>query len=928
MGILDDIAAKTSGGGGGILDRLAGTVDVGESKMTQEAALTAWGKKGEEQPTDTRKISYTGDSGAKESIKRGVKASMPYVRPVLEGGGAAIGSIAGAAAGAPTIVGAPIGGVAGAATGYASGKYLADALEGAPQSAPQTLADLGTGAMYEMGGQAVGPALGLAGKGVRTLADTRPVKAITTPIGKVKDAISRNTPPVTEQGIRSKAAEIIKENTGQGAVYEKNAADAAKLNVPGYKPSLGEARNDPGLIKLQRSIERQPGTAGNIIMEQKGANQAAVKDYLENEFKGTESIDDVVTALSRRKAEIEATTGQAEASAAAVRGALNPADKQTIGRGISDELDDAMKPLKEAEREAWGKVPNYPIPTQHFDEAADQLRLTPLEADTELAVNKILDYAKRMPKTTEGLQSIERTINDKMFAPNADPNVKRVLGSLKKAIGDDFKAMGEAADAGDIAIFEGKVVNPSKLQAERQTLLERIERDKAAAVSTPDIPSITKALREAGDPPNQWMKQVNETAQQYSSRLVSRYNSIIGDAHPTLSAEQPASVIAANERIAAIDAVLEGATPADDVATAYRAAKDVSKERFDRFGKGAVAEIGKGGNQATGNRLPDALIPAKVFSLDGADDFIRAVGKEKAATHADQYAAQDLLAKANPMTGEIPAKAVAAWLQKNMTVLRKYGISSKYGTVAKAQGMAEAARMQQAEFNHSIAAKILGSDPDKAIASAMQGNAGMHGGGVSAKNTSGIIDDLMEKVKGSPQAVKGLQNAFKDFLVDKVETTAKTISGDAIISPAAIQKELVKYAPAMRRLYANDPGKIAALQKVSKAVEIQSRSAKSPIGGGSDTAENLNMSRSILGRVVDIIPGGGMVRGLARAGLGKINDMTAQEVNKVIARALYDPELAQTLVLASKRYKPQVVEKRFNSHLITMGLAAMTDEEK
>jgi hypothetical protein len=115
---------------------------------------------------------------------------------------------------------------------------------------------------------------------------------------------------------------------------------------------------------------------------------------------------------------------------------------------------------------------------------------------------------------------------------------------------------------------------------------------------------------------------------------------------------------------------------------------------------------------------------------------------------------------------------------------------------------------------------------------------------------------------------------------------------------------------------------------VSKAVEIQSRSAKSPIGGGSDTAENLNMSRSILGRVVDIIPGGGMVRGLARAGLGKINDMTAQEVNKVIARALYDPELAQTLVLASKRYKPQVVEKRLNSHLITMGLAAMTDEEK
>jgi hypothetical protein len=821
MGILDDIAAKTSGSGG-ILDRLAGTVDVGESKMTQEAALTAWGNKGKDQPADTRKISYTGDSGAKESIKRGVKASMPYVRPVLEGGGAAIGSIAGAASGAPTIVGAPIGGVAGAATGYASGKYLADALEGAPQSAQQTLADLGTGAMYEMGGQGIAA---LGGKAVAQFA-------------RAKDAVKRVTPTVTQQGIRSKAGEIIKENTGQGAVYEKNAADAAKLNVPGYKPSLGEARNDPGLIKLQRNIERQPGTAGNIIMEQKGANQAAVKDYLENEFKGTESIDDVVTALNRRKAEVEATTGQAEAGAAAARGALNPADKQTIGRGVVEGIDEAATPAKKKVGELYENLPNDKLPTKNTAAAIKELK------------------------------SGFRPGDEDVFPSRAIARVEEALQGPRPAMGG-----------------HGKPADPVILGADGRPLRAQVDPTKEQ-VGFQDLHSLRKDLG----------RQIQDAS--------------IG-ANPNRELAMKLKQIKA-----AVDADIEAGMGGG---VAYKEARDAFTEYAAKYRTGEVAKITQRGNQASGLNIPDAQIAQRVFSLDGADDFIRAVGKEKAATHANQYAAQDLLAKVNPMTGEIPAKAVAAWLQKNMTVLRKYGISSKYGTVAKAQAQAELAQLQQAEFAKSAASKLLNSDVDKALGSAFSSN---------PSNTGAVVDELLKQVGKDKQGVKGLQNAFKDFLVGKVETTAKTISGDAIISPAAIQKELVKYAPAMRRLYANDPGKIAALQKVSKAVEIQSRSAKSPIGGGSDTAENLNMSRSILGRVVDIIPGGGMVRGLARAGLGKINDMTAQEVNKVIARALYDPGLAQTLVLASKRYKPQVVEKRFNSHLVTMGLAAMTDKEK
>lgn len=768
----------------------------------------------------------TAGTRIKEGAKVALKEAMPYVRPILEGGGAAAGSIIGAGGGglaglaggpaAPGTVpyGAIAGGVAGGATGYAAGKYLADALEGAPQGAGQTLRDLGTGAMYEMGGQ--GAAV-IGGK-------------LLTAGARGVNAVRRSAPIVTQQGIRHKAGEIIAENSGQGAVYEKNAADAAKMNIPGYRPSLGEARNDPGLIKLQRGIERQTGTAANVILEQKAANQAAVKDYLENEFTGNESIDDVINALNQKRAQIGAATGQAESQAATAKSALNPADNQTVGRGVVDTIDEASAPAKQQVNKMYQDLPNEPLPT----------------SNTATVIKE--------------LEKDFRPGDEEVFPSRAITRVKEALQGPKPSHGG-----------------HGKPADPVILDSYGNPLRDTVDTTKAQ-VGFQDLHSLRKDLG----------RQIQDA----------------------MSGANPNRELAMKLRRIkdAVDSDIEAGMGGKNV---YDDARDAFIDYANKFRTGEIAKITQRGGQASGLNIPDAQIARRVFSPDGADDFIRAVGKDKAATHADQYAAQDLLLKANPLTGEIPAKSVAAWLQKNMTVLRKYGISGKYSTVAKAQAQAEIARAAEADFTKSAASRILNSDVDKAIGSAFSSN---------PSNTGAVVDDLMKAIGNDKQGQKGLQNAFKDFLVGKVETTAKTISGDAIISPAAIQKELAKYAPAMRRLYAQDPGKIAALHKVSKAVEIQSRSAKSPIGGGSDTAENLNVARSILGRVVDIIPGSGMVRGLTKMGLGKLQDLNAAELNKVIVRALYDPELAKTLILASKKVKPQLVEKQINSHLITMGI--------
>jgi hypothetical protein len=546
----------------------------------------------------------------------------------------------------------------------------------------------------------------------------------------------------------------------------------------------------------------------------------------------------VVNALNQRKAAITATTSQAEAGAAGARAALNPADKQTVGRGVADTIEEAQIPAKKKVGELYSDLPNDILPTKNTAAAVKELKKSFRPGDEDV------------------------------FPSRAISRVEEALQGPKPSTGG-----------------HGKPADPVILGADGRPLRAQVDPTKAE-VGFQDLHSLRKDIG----------RQIQDAT----------------------SGANPNRELAMKLRQlkSAIDADIEAGAGGS---AAYKEARDAFTEYATKYRSGQVGQILRKGGQATGRNVPDAQIAQRVFSLDGADDFIRAVGKEKAATHADQYAAQELLSKANPLTGEVPVKAIAGWMQKNMGVLRKYGISAKYGTVAKAQAQAEIARAAESEFTKSAASRLLNSDVDKAIGSAFSSN---------PSNTGAVVDELMKQIGKDKQGAKGLQNAFKDFLVSKIETTAKTLSGDNIISPAAIQKQLVKYAPAMRKLYANDPAKIAALHKVSKAVEIQGRSAKSPIGGGSDTAENLNAARSLAAKVVDIIPGGGMVRSMARVGLGKLNDLTAQEVNKVIARALYDPEFAQTLMMASRRYKPEVVQRRLNSHLITMGLAAMTDQEQ
>lgn len=770
-------------------------------------------------------MGITGNAGNRkatvESARNATRSLGNMARPVLEGVGMVGGGLAGSVLG-------PVGTVGGGALGFGMGKNIADLMTG--EDKPRSLVevgqkvgrDLSTGAAYEMGGQVVGRVAGAALGGA----------------AKVKRAISKSTPAISKKAVEAKAGQILEENTSGAPVYQQNAKDAANVakEVEGLKVSAGEATNDHGLIKLQRGLERQPGEAADLMVQNKAKNQQALRDYLGKEFTGNESIDDVIAALQRKKAALENVTRNVSGIADEVTNSLTPVNTQESGRAVVGAIDDVGKPVKASVNEKYRLLPNDALPTSNTAE------------------------------TVKALKGEFRPGDETVYPSRAIQRIEEALKGPKPA-------------KGEVQI----------LDAQGKPFRETTDVVKSE-VGFQDLHSLRKDIGRQIQDASTGMNPNRELAMKLQ-KLKS-----------------------------AIDADIEAGMGAN---SDYVQAREAFVDYANRFRTGTVEQITRRGNEASGLNIPDGLIVKKVFTPDGADDLIRAIGKDKAAIIIEGHAADDLLKRAvNPATGEINRKALAGWLNKNRQVLDKFGITDQFSRVDLAHAALESAKANESAFNKSIAAKLLDSDPEKAIAAAMGG-----AGGMSAKNTAGIMQGLIKQLGGDKKAIAGLKNAFKDFLVNKAETTAKTISGDNILSPAAIQKEMAKYRPAMHVLYKDEPRKLKALLNVQKAVEISARSSRSPLGGGSDTAENMNVAANVLGVIVERIPGLNLATRLGKMGLGAINNLNQKEVNNLVARALYDPDLALTLMRAASGKTPQKeVARQLNSHLITLGIYAMTPE--
>lgn len=715
-------------------------------------------------------------------------------RPLLEGGGAALGTVFGAGAGLATGPGAPAAspvlGVAGGGLGYAMGKRGADILDeslgirrpqGMADTALETVNDLANGASLEMGGQLLAPAFMAIKSGGKTA-----FRAITEPAQKA----------FTQKGAEASAGNIIKANTSAGPIYAKNAAEASAIEkeIPGLKFTMGQQTNDPNLIKLERAQMRQPGSGADMNAEQLAANNEALRAYYGKAFGGKEGVDDLITSLQGQRSGL----GQAEqtmmGTARAEAGSLPASDPVQTGQRIVDTLKIGEKAAKARAGELYDEVPGTIVPVD--DMLGDFARLSKPMSKFEDPANvpDILEVVRRA------------------FKP------QKVGGGLVDQYGKEMTAEGLPRN-----------LSLDDLQGLRSELME--ESSRIMSSQTPN------------------------------RRMASRYD----------------------QAAKAVDKVISAAEDTEATGALREANRFFREDYAGVFRKGTVGQLLRPGANREATRTPLAQIPSKVWNarnLSAADDLLKAAPNDAPDIMRD-HAAYDLLEKAVDAEGNIVTSKMNQWFARNRPLLKRFGLEDDFKGVANAQQAADAAKKASVEFEKSVAGRILGSDPERAVAAAFSGrNAGQE----AAK--------LMRMVEKDPAGKKGLQKAFADHLMGTIETTAKDVVGSPIISNAAFQKTMAKYAPVMRVLYKGEPEKIKTLNTMRRAYEISTRNTRSPIGGGSDTAENILTQ---IGKIQYLSRTATVAKGLMNI-LSRYGD---DKINAMVNRALFDPDYAQTLIRAA-----------------------------
>lgn len=333
------------------------------------------------------------------------------------------------------------------------------------------------------------------------------------------------------------------------------------------------------------------------------------------------------------------------------------------------------------------------------------------------------------------------------------------------------------------------------------------------------------------------------------------------------------------------------------------------KEVIERFKSGTTGDILKKG--AGGDKVSNAQIASRYFKpgntgAEQAQQFVDSVGNNPEARNAiEDYIKQDLLsASTNPMIGEIVESKLKTWLARYKPSLKKLGLQDKFNTIVKAREELTKAKDMKVAFDKSAASKLLDSDVDSVVKNAF-----------ASGQKRKAAERIMGKIKGDKKAISGAQNATIDHIISNAETTATDAFSNPVVSLAKVENEYKKFRPALNVLFKDSPVKLEALDQYRKALRILQRGQASPLGGGSDTAENVITAMSKASGMTH-----SRILNVVKSVIRPILDMSDNQVNSLLNRAAFDPDFAYTLQLAAKGKPEKVINERLRSHIAALGL--------
>lgn len=347
----------------------------------------------------------------------------------------------------------------------------------------------------------------------------------------------------------------------------------------------------------------------------------------------------------------------------------------------------------------------------------------------------------------------------------------------------------------------------------------------------------------------------------------------------------------------------------------YDSAKAAFIKHHDTFRKGTVNEVLRPGNLIAGNRVAFSNIPGRFFKqkgMDAADDLIRGVGKDNAGRLIEDYAAQDLLKGKLTPEGMLRLPTARQWLFKNKAVLQKYGLFGKFKDIVSSGYVADVAVKNIKAFNKTTASKILNSDVEKVVKNVFSG--------ISQKNSRKVAIDLLNVpgIKGNKAAIEGIRGSFKDFLLESMKGKYVDPMGIPIKDIGKARRIVTDYMPAIKVMYKNEPKKIKALMDYHELLagveKTIAESAKGPVKSLIESVAQLGFIQAGMGWKYSAS------RNIGR----RIYEMTGavpkNQIEILMRRAIYDPELAQAIMFMAEGGSIEVSKKMINHQLLKYGI--------
>lgn len=341
-------------------------------------------------------------------------------------------------------------------------------------------------------------------------------------------------------------------------------------------------------------------------------------------------------------------------------------------------------------------------------------------------------------------------------------------------------------------------------------------------------------------------------------------------------------------------------------------------------------------------------------------------------SHAKQFADTDLLQKAF-IDGEWKVSKARTWLENKSQALKKIGIYSDYeqvvkiledaADVAKSIPLPTVAEMKSFEamkkagqelagFKERVGKVSPGTIPDvadrdlpagrtmaarKAQYDALERSPAGRMLNTDAESTiktfvSKAGNNLQDAVKQLKDAIgadvtaqAGLKRAFADFLYNEwLSNSQKTADNSAKPMASNAEKSMDKYLPALRELYS--PVELRKLENAKAIIETMARSERNVIGG-SETASNLQKAAeafSIL-KYIPLMPD--LKIRIGTKAFSVIKGISDMGVDKILAKAYFDPGYAQKLIEVTKPKSPKIMARQLWNNFIRENMF-VKDEDK